>query len=460
VFDNGSTDTVTLGAGITSATTTVRRNTSGNLVLTFADAGALTLNSQYGSAGAAQLDYLVEQVVFADGTVWDEPQVRARAVTGSATADVLHGFDASDVLLGGDGGNLLYGYGGNDTLDGGAGNDVMRGGLGDDTYLVDSLSDSTIETADAGTDTVISSVTLTSGLAANVENLTLSGTNAINGTGNALANTLIGNAAANTLSGLEGADVYDGGAGNDTLTDTSTASNDTYRFGIGYGLDTVTDAGGADSVVFGAGIAADQISFAARGNHLLVSVAGQADVLTVSNWYASTANRIEEFRLSDGTLLSADLIPTTNSTATTATAVGTTASAAVIRTTSGGAVPLTTGLLGRLVASVVRNAVGEVAAGARTHQPVAGPGLWSAALPSSRQPAARGWLGQLRTTLPVANGPSAAAAPSTGALAAHVNAQMLTHAMASFDVQAAGPVDSSSVVAARPQWEVLTASAL
>lgn len=54
-------------------------------------------------------------------------------------------------------------------------------------------------------------------LVANVENLTLSGTSAIAGTGNTLANTLTGNSGANALSGLDGNDTLIGGAGNDAL---------------------------------------------------------------------------------------------------------------------------------------------------------------------------------------------------------------------------------------------------
>ena len=76
----------------------------------------------------------------------------------------------------------------------------MVGGIGDDTFVVDSTIDVVTEVAGQGTDTVQASVSITS-LASNVENLVLTGTSAINGTGNSSANTITGNVAANTLSG-------------------------------------------------------------------------------------------------------------------------------------------------------------------------------------------------------------------------------------------------------------------
>ena len=104
--------------------------------------------------------------------------------TGNAVANVLTGNSGINSLTGGDG---------NDTLDGRAGADILTGGVGDDLYIVDNTADLVVEALTAGTDTVQSSVTLT--LAANVENLTLTGSGAINGTGNALANVLTGNIA-------------------------------------------------------------------------------------------------------------------------------------------------------------------------------------------------------------------------------------------------------------------------
>ena len=110
--------------------------------------------------------------------------------------------------------NVITGNSGANVLTGGTGVDTMAGGAGNDTYVVDNAGDVVTEAAGAGTDLVQSSVTYT--LGAEVENLTLTGSAAINGTGNALNNTLTGNTGNNTLDGGAGADAMSGGTGNDT----------------------------------------------------------------------------------------------------------------------------------------------------------------------------------------------------------------------------------------------------
>jgi Ca2+-binding RTX toxin-like protein len=133
---------------------------------------------------------------------------------GSGRVDaVVFGGDGDDVLNGGVRVDALFGGNGNDTLDGKAGADWMAGGAGNDTYTVDDVGDTVVEDANAGTDRVLSSVSYT--LPANVENLTLTGTAAINGAGNALANTIVGNSGDNRIDGGAGADTMTGGAGND-----------------------------------------------------------------------------------------------------------------------------------------------------------------------------------------------------------------------------------------------------
>ncbi|MCQ8901786.1 calcium-binding protein [Acinetobacter baumannii] len=141
----------------------------------------------------------------------------------------------NNTLLGNSAINTLTDGAGDDYLDGGAGNDKLLGGLGNDVYVVDSTTDTITENTNEGIDTVRSSVTYT--LGNNLENLTLTGTTAINATGNALNNTLIGNSAVNTLTGGAGDDYLDGGAGNDKLL--GGLGNDVYV--VDSTTDTITE---------------------------------------------------------------------------------------------------------------------------------------------------------------------------------------------------------------------------
>jgi Ca2+-binding RTX toxin-like protein len=119
--------------------------------------------------------------------------------------------------------NMLTGNGGANRLDGGLGADTMVGGAGNDTYIVDNAGDRVTEAASSGTDTIQSSVSFT--LGANIENLTLTGSTHVNGTGNTLANAIVGNGSANILNGGTGNDTLVGGAGLDTLTGGSGADH-------------------------------------------------------------------------------------------------------------------------------------------------------------------------------------------------------------------------------------------
>jgi Ca2+-binding RTX toxin-like protein len=134
-------------------------------------------------------------------------------LTGSSAIHGL-GNGLNNVLTGNGANNTLHGDAGNDTLNGGAGADTLIGGMGNDTYITDG-GDTITETGSAGTDTVHSSVTTT--LGANLENLILSGSTAINGAGNTSNNTITGNTAANSLSGGMGTDTLIGGTGRDTF---------------------------------------------------------------------------------------------------------------------------------------------------------------------------------------------------------------------------------------------------
>ncbi|MDM0081674.1 ESPR-type extended signal peptide-containing protein [Variovorax sp. J31P179] len=192
---------------------TAALNGTGNNVLD-GGAGADTLRG-----GAGDDTYYVDQagdsIVENANEGVDTVNTQASYTLGSNLENLTLGGSAAINGTGNALNNTIHGNSANNVLDGGAGADTLRGGAGNDTYYVDQTGDLVVENASEGMDTVIS--TISYALNANVENLTLGGTTAINGTGNELNNAILGNAANNVLDGGAGADTLDGGAGADTL---------------------------------------------------------------------------------------------------------------------------------------------------------------------------------------------------------------------------------------------------
>ncbi len=184
-------------------------------------------------------------------------EVERLTLSGSAAINGT-GNDGNNFLTGNSAANTLNGGGGTDTLNGGGGADLLVGGTGDDVYIVNNAGDIVSEAGGGGIDRVRAGVTFSLQSFAGVENLTLTGTGAIDGTGNALANEINGNAAVNTLTGGGGNDTLNGGAGADVLIGGS--GNDYYM------LDNVNDkvtevsGGGADRIR--ANFSADLADFA------------------------------------------------------------------------------------------------------------------------------------------------------------------------------------------------------
>ncbi|QFS50137.1 calcium-binding protein [Nostoc sphaeroides] len=164
----------------------------------------------------------IEQAQLTGGKSWNTLDASGFSL-GSVTLD---GGGSDDSLFGGTQSDQLIGGDGFDFLDGKAGFDILIGGTGGDTYVLDNVRDVISETSTATYeyDRVLSSVTYT--LGANLEELTLTGTAAINGTGNGLNNKITGNTANNTLNGGAGFDILDGKGGVDTLIGGS--GDDTY----------------------------------------------------------------------------------------------------------------------------------------------------------------------------------------------------------------------------------------
>jgi Ca2+-binding RTX toxin-like protein len=237
---NGGAEKIDGGAGDDSLSIIASDSSSDTIISYTSAIGTITGGSNNGTTFQN-----IERVYCDTGSGADN--INISAATGSSNVragggnDTIIGSANADSLVGDAGNDNLNGGAGNDTLNGGTGNDTLNGGNGNDTLVVDNIGDVVVENANEGTDTIESSISYA--LTTNVENLVLTGTSNINGTGSNLNNTITGNNSDNNL---------DGGAGNDTLN--GGAGNDTYTFNV----DT---AQGSDVIAEVTGAGNDTISF-------------------------------------------------------------------------------------------------------------------------------------------------------------------------------------------------------
>ena len=232
IVDSGGIDTVlssvtyTLGAAIENLTLTGVGATSGTgNVSANVITGNSANNTLNGLNGNDTLNAGLGNDVLNGGDQNDTLNGDGGVLALSGGNDTLNGGNGNDTLSGGLGNDVLNGDAGDDRLVGGSGNffqpidvDTLSGGIGNDTYVISENTDVITELSGEGTDTVESSITFNLGTSgANVENLTLTGTAVINGTGNTLSNVINGNSKDNTLDGGAGNDTLKGNDGNDTL---------------------------------------------------------------------------------------------------------------------------------------------------------------------------------------------------------------------------------------------------
>lgn len=268
-FDNaaGKLDVVQFGAGITTASVILSRTGDDLLIARNGSADSLRVAYYFNADGVSP--YAVDQIKFADGTVWDTTTVRTRVAMGTTGNDVLTGYATADSLSGMAGNDTIYGRLGIDKLDGGSGEDTLSGDEGDDVLM------------------------------GGAQNDTLNG-----GSGN---DSLLGQDGNDTLDGGDGNDTLDGGAGDDTLG--GGAGNDTYLFNIGSDKDTIgsydATVGKLDVVQFGSGIATTDLALTRVGNDLLLTRIGSSDSLRLSYYFSTDAANpwgVEQLRFADGTV--------------------------------------------------------------------------------------------------------------------------------------------------------------
>jgi Ca2+-binding RTX toxin-like protein len=250
-----------------------------------------TRNSSQNNADLAGLDgdafYAAWDGNINHPTAGDNPFGAARSVFDAGniiagTPDIMGRRDLDDNLTGTSASDVIRAFGGNDRLDGGGGTDLLYGGKGDDTYIVDNTADQITEEANEGTDSVESSAAYT--LSANVENLKLTGSAAINGTGNTRNNILDGasNSAANVFTGGDGNDTYVLGAG-DTVVEGADAGTDRVQTALAtYSIDSqlnIEQLQGLGAGHFtGTGNSRDNLIMAGTGGSILDGAGGNDDL--------------------------------------------------------------------------------------------------------------------------------------------------------------------------------------
>lgn len=250
----------------------------------------------------------IEQIVFADGTVWDRDDIITNTtLDGTDGNNTVDGLAGHDVIHGHDGNDTLSGLAGDDWLHGGLGNDTLKGGLGGDTYVwsvgdgddlineeyntdatqLDHLIFTDVDSTDVvlerensldgelrndllivinGTETIevfdqfktngegLEHITFADGVVWTREDIItrtrLEGTNG-NDTG---LTELNGSSVRDNLFGLAGDDTIDAGAGDDWLyggldddTLLGDGGNDTYVYAEGDGNDEIRDTGATDA---------------------------------------------------------------------------------------------------------------------------------------------------------------------------------------------------------------------
>ena len=276
---------------------------------------------------------LIEDIEFADGTVWNYLKLLQHYVDIAKT----------------DGDDLIYGFETiNDRIDGGLGNDRLEGQSGSDVYIFQ---------AGYGTDTILDS--------GGTETLEFSGVQSsdidfsrtaldliltIRATGDQVILEdqyvragqqqfaveffefddttleftdfnpedidLVGTNAGETITGSNFAEVLDGRGGDDLLIGND--GGDTYLFDVGYGEDVIIDTRVRaawndrrgiivpvdDVVVFGDDITQANAVFTRDGNDLVISVLERPDTLRIRNQFLDLDNGVERFEFIDGSFLS------------------------------------------------------------------------------------------------------------------------------------------------------------
>ncbi|MQQ37785.1 calcium-binding protein, partial [Pseudomonas sp. SZ57] len=241
----GKLDTVKL-ADLNVSDVSITRDSSDLLIRVNGTTDSLRVMNHF--AEDATSGYQIDQLQFADGTLWNQSAIKSQVLFGNSSDQSLRGYASDDVINAGDGDDNVSGAAGNDSIYGGKGLDTLYGEEGDDRLYGESGND--------------------------------------------------------TLYGGAGNDVLNGGTGNDSLIGGD--GSDTYEINIGSGRDVINNydvSSGTDVLQFGTEVSLDDLWFRRSGSDLEVSIIDTSDKVVVSNWYAANDYQVDQFKTADGKTL-------------------------------------------------------------------------------------------------------------------------------------------------------------
>ncbi len=302
------------------------------------DGGSIKLVNGIGTANGRG----IEQVVFDDGTVWSQADMRAMVLTAAATSgdDTITGFENDDIIQGGSGNDTLDGKGGSDTYlyARGDGHDSINEDPSYNSAIVDKLVLSGVDPSAISFTRSGEAVTLviaeTSSGAGNGGSIKLvNGIETVNGRGieqvvfddgtvwsqadmRAMVLASMTNGGDDIIIGTSNNDIIQGGSGNDTLD--GKGGSDTYLYARGDGHDSINEDPSYNSAIVDklvlSGVDPSAISFTRSGEAVTLVIAetssGAATAVPSSSSTASAPPTVEASSRSSSTMARSGPRPT------------------------------------------------------------------------------------------------------------------------------------------------------
>jgi Ca2+-binding RTX toxin-like protein len=290
-YDTG-TDIAKLN-GLNSADVEFSRSGS-DLAITIVSSGeTLKVDSQFSGGG-------IEQVAFADGTVWDRNQILAASwIRGTSAGETINGTSSADTIDGRGGADLIYGGGGGDTYiyGVGSGNDKIVDysyDTGTDIAKLNGLNSADVEFSRSGSDLTITILSSGETLkidsqfsGGGIEQVAFADGTVWDRTQILAASWIRGTNAAETINGSTADDVIDGKGGDDLIY--GGGGSDSYVYGVGSGNDRVVEYSydaGTDIARLKA-LNSPDVAFSRSGSDLYITIAASGEALKVDGQFSS-----------------------------------------------------------------------------------------------------------------------------------------------------------------------------